>query len=144
MVGINQVLNGFFKQQDTWKHYLMANWKTIMGPISLHTRIEKIDQDTLIIGVSDSVWMQELYTLSQVILNKINHALDQPYLKKIRFKSASKKNFYKKSEKIPLQRIWPKHRLTHKEKRALKSIQDQELSYALEQFLMRCYQVKNL
>lgn len=144
MVGINQVLDGFFKQQGNWKCYLMANWRTIMGPIALHTCIEKIDHDTLVIGVCDSVWMQELFTLSQVILNKINHTLEHPYLKKIRFKMTTQKKCSHKSLCKNTYFQYPKHQLTIKEKQALQSIPDQELSIALEQFLMRCYEVKHL
>jgi len=144
MIGISQALDSFFKQENNWKRYLMINWKNIMGPIAQHSRIEKIEHDTLVVGVANAVWMQELHGLSQVILTKINSNLEQPYLKKIRFKFASRKKFYKKNNVQTYKAPRPKHLLTPKEQRAIKSIPDKELGQALEKFLIRCYEVKHL
>ena len=144
MVSINQVLDTFLKEQTDWKRYLMANWNTILGPIANHARIEKIEDNTLIIGVTDSAWMQELYLLSHVLLCKINQSLEQPYLKKIRFKCSTKKFFKQPTLSTKKEYQLPRHTLNFKEQRALKAINDQELSTVLEEFLMRCYEVKHL
>ena len=139
MIGINQVLDNFLKQQGNWKHYLMANWNHIVGAIAHHARIEKIENETVVIGVSDSAWLQELYLLSPVLLNKINQSLEKPYLKNIRFKHAYKKRYCKTNKKCVKQIEKPKQReLTYREKSALEKITDTELSQALTNFLMRC------
>ncbi len=142
MICINQVLDNFLKQQENWKHYLMANWDHIVGAIAHHARIEKIENDTLIIGVYDSAWLQELYMLSPILLNKINQSLEKPYLKKIRLKHAAKKRCFGNKKKPLRQEIAPIQRaLTPREKCALQKISDDELSRALTNFLMRCHQV---
>lgn len=145
MICINQVLNNFLKEQGDWKRYLMANWRGIIGAIANHAYIEKIEGDTLTISVSDSTWLQELYLLSPILLNKVNQALDQPHLKKIRFKNKSNKYCF--NERKPTEKTKPpqlSHTLTLREKHALKNIHDDELSQALQTFLMRCYEVKHL
>jgi hypothetical protein len=142
VICINQVLDNFLKQQENWKHYLMANWNHIVGAIAHHARIEKIENETLVIGVSDSVWLQELYMLSPLLLNKINQSLDKPHLKKIRLKHAAPKKYCRNKNKPIRQAIAPVQRaLTSREKNALQKISDDELSRALTNFLMRCHQV---
>jgi hypothetical protein len=139
VICINQVLDNFLKQQGNWKHYLMANWNHIVGAIAHHARIEKIERETVIIGVSDSAWLQELYMLSPILLNKINLALEKPYLKNIRFKHAyRKKPCVAKKQCIKTQAKLTQRELTHREKCALQKINDNELSQALTNFLMRC------
>ena len=141
MICINQVLDNFLKQQGDWKHYLMANWTTIAGTISNHACIEKIENETLIIGVYDSIWLQELHLLSTILLKKINESLKQPFLKKIQFKYASRKKFIRKKDCT--ENFKPKsirHVLTVQEQNALKKIHDHELGQAMEKFLMRCYE----
>ena len=51
--------------------------------------LEKIEGNTLIIGVYQASWLQELYLLSTVLLKTINNNLKYPYIKKLRFKHAS-------------------------------------------------------
>ncbi|HBR70796.1 TPA: hypothetical protein DIC20_00580 [Candidatus Dependentiae bacterium] len=145
MICINQVLNNFLKQQGDWKRYLMANWRSIIGAIANHASIEKIEGETLIVSVCDSTWLQELYLLSPILLNKLNQALDQPHLKKIRFKNKlNKPAFNEKKCSQKEKNNHPPHTLTLREKYALKNIHDAELSQALQTFLIRCYEVKHL
>ncbi len=140
MTQIGSILNGVLKRTADWKMRVISEWPTIMGPLASRISVEKIEGDAIFVRVCNSTWMQELYLLSDLLLNKINQTLPQPYIKKIRFKHA-----------IPLtiKTTSTTHTITHKtrarpqlnqqEKRALNAIVDTDLRTALEQFLTRCY-----
>ncbi len=130
------------RDSDDWKRYILTNWPYIIG--NLHTRImvEKIEGDTIIVGVYDSCWLQELYMLSSMILHRINENLDQPYLKKIRFKQVG---YQKKKPTTPTPAAHKEKKtitLSAAEERMLGTINDPELRSALKAFLIRCYQEK--
>ncbi|MDZ4123742.1 MAG: hypothetical protein U1E02_06145, partial [Hydrogenophaga sp.] len=98
-------------------------------------------EDTILLVVQDSCWLQELYLLSPVLLKTINKTLDAPRIKNLRFRVASsavKKEKKRNLEikKQPLKKVC----LNPTEEAALKKIGDQELTHALRQFLVRCYQ----
>lgn len=140
---ITQLLDTVFKQNADWKIYLMAHWPKIIGNLAPYVTLEKVLDETIILGVKDSTWMQELYMLSHVLLNKINQSLEQPHIKHIKLRQSSYKKKYipHKTRKKQTEYI---HKLTFKEKKALEKIHDQELNKALEKFLIKCYQVKKL
>ncbi len=142
---ISQVIDVVFKQQDNWKTYLMANWPTIIGDLKKYVTIEKVFDETLVLGVSDSTWMQELYMLSNILINKINQSLDKPHVKYVRFKLRSEKPAAKcnNQTKKPKPTV-NKHKLTFREKKALEKISDRELHEALENFLNKCYHMRRL
>ena len=126
-------------KQDSWKLFLLQEWDTIIGDLKIQVRLEKIQEDTLILGVSNASWMQELYCLSDMLLKKINANLDSPHVKKLRFKCSStpkkKKVDISRAAALPVQEIM----LTPAQKGALEKIEDQHLKYQLERFLIRCY-----
>ncbi len=127
-----------------WKFQLVTNWPTIIGSLASRMHIEKIERDTIVVGVCDSAWLQELYLLSNVLLQKINEALPAPYIKKIIFKHAAIPHAKKVRRTKPKQKNkCPERSLTEQEQTALASINDQELSNALHQFLLRCQQTNN-
>lgn len=133
------------QQQQDWKLYLLDQWSTIIGNLSSRMRLEKIQDDTtLIVGVYDSHWMQELYFLSPLIINTINAKLDQPRIKQLRFKHSPYKASVQHTTEQPQSPIIPmiKRILTLSEQQALATIDDPQLRKALEQFLMRCYREK--
>jgi len=135
---IKNLLPDVFKKK-AWKCDLLRNWNHIMGPLCKKVRVEKILDDTLVLGVTNSCWMQELYLLSSLIIKTINQNLDKPRIKQIRFK---KTGTYKKAQK-PIKKTLKKKtitpRITIREKGALQHIKDPELADALESFLKRCY-----
>lgn len=110
-----------------------------MGPLAAHVQLEKIDAETLHLGVFDSCWLQELYLLSPLLLKTINENLDQPRIKQLRFK---KTGVVKK--KAAVEKLAPKKvqdvQLKQREIDALRALDDKELAQALKQFLIRCYQ----
>ena len=138
---IGDLIARFF-QEDSWKVQLLSQWPSIVGDLSSKMRIEEIKNDTLIIGVFNASWLQELYMLSSVIKKTINQNLEKPYIQHIRFKSAS--TFYKK-DIAPIKKIsqssneYPLIVLSDPEEKALSSIKDKELQQVLHSFLTRCH-----
>jgi len=141
-VPLKHLLQGVFKN-ESWKLQLLSEWNSIVGNLADKMRLEKIDGTTLIIGVYQSSWMQELYLLSTVLLKTINQRLKHPYVKRLRFKHATrtKKESIKIPEKKPeVER--PPIVLSHKETEALEKLKDQDLKAALHTFLSRCHYQK--
>ena len=137
---IKNLLKPFIQAKVDWKLKLLNQWETIMGNLAQHATVEKIYQDTIVLGVYDSCWLQELYLLSPTILHTINQHLDQPRLKQIRFKHAVKNT--KAPVAKPQVKDW-RHKpipLNAMEKTALEKIQDSSLKEALKSFLVRCHQ----
>jgi hypothetical protein len=125
------------QSDSSWQMYLLANWNTIIGKLRTKVKLEKIQDDTLVLGVYDSSWMQELYLLSNVLIHTINSKLDKPRIKKIKFKKAERSKL-KKHEIQPI-KTSRKVELSCKEIGALKNIKDEELSEVLKNFLIRCH-----
>ena len=126
------------RNQDNWKLKLLSNWHTIFGPLSEKVSLEKMSEDTLILGVQDSCWLQELYLLSAMLLKTINQALDAPRIKHLRFKTVGTKKT--STPPKPTKTIWAKRNviLNAKENKALTHIKDEQLALALKTFLVRC------
>jgi len=136
---LKTLLKNIFPAEQEWKMQLMSNWNSILGDLGNKVRIEKILDDTIVCGVQNSCWMQELYMLSPVLIKTINKNLDKPRIKQLRFKKTGtyteKKTVVKKQKRVPL----PAHiDLTVKQKKALEEIEDNELRKSLEKFLIRC------
>lgn len=127
-------------QQHYWKFLLMNRWGEIVGTLASRVFIYKIYQKSLILGVSDSSWMQELHLLSGLIKDKINTILGCNQIESIKLKyiTESKTVIQKKSKIVPLQQ--QTKTLTPEEIQALKKIKDHELSQALVGFLQKCHQ----
>jgi len=139
---IKDLLQSFVDKKRDWKVDLLYKWRDIIGSLHDKVRIEKIHNDTLILGVFHPCWMQELYLLSPLLLKTINEKLDQHYIKQLRFKHVCiKKNTYKKEQvqTIPQDTIV---RLTYEDERVLTRITDTTLRDALRAFRIRCYQEK--
>lgn len=135
---IDLLLNQSF-QSNGWKISLIKNWPKIIG--NLHTKIslQKIYQNSVVIGVYDNHWMQELYLMSKLIMKKINNHLKEPKITNIRFQYLEKQTRKEHIKEIVSYDMKPIH-LSVSEKRALKKIEDKELSTALQRFLQRCLQ----
>ncbi|MBP9765290.1 DUF721 domain-containing protein [Candidatus Babeliales bacterium] len=125
--------------EQSWKSHIMQNWPTIIGSLASKVFIEKIYQDTVVLAVTDSCWMQELHLLSELLKQKINQQLEKPYITTIRFKYATKKINRVQTIKTPVPFSYIPKPLTAQEQRALSVIKDQELSQALMRFLQKCH-----
>ena len=136
---LNTVLNDLFIAQRSWKVQLMQNWDTIVGTLHTRIRLEKIvDDATLIVGVHDVHWMQELYYLSHELIATINTALGKSWVKNIKFVMSSKLRLYqpyrRKIKAVLVQsakKTPPRKMLQPEHMRALQKIADPELKQAL-------------
>lgn len=125
--------------QATWKTRLLTDWPTIMGNLADMVTIEKMYDDSLVLGVHDSSWLHELYMLSPVLIKTINAHLEKPYIKTVRLKHASTIKKQPAAPKpIPLYIAPSPAVLTSTEKKALDTLKDTELQKAFHQFLSRC------
>lgn len=143
---IRNFLPTFFKE-EAWKIKLLSQWETIVGGLSNKMRIEKIDHNTLLIGVYHAAWLQELYSLSQVLKRSINDHLGNEYITVIKFKHATKQKpspsiQEPKKEEGKKQVYTTTIMLQTHEKTALEKIKDKELQTILHNFLTRCYYQK--
>ncbi len=124
---------------DSWKLELVKNWPTIIGSLHDKVSLQKIQATTIVLGVQDASWMQELYLLSKMIIKKINDGLDKPRITAIRLQCIEKK------EKKALTKMVKKDseqlvNLQPEQIQALKKIKDPELLQALQGFLKKCLQ----
>lgn len=137
---LKELLHALIRPDKDWKTNLLYQWNSIIGSLHDKVRIEKIYDDTIILGVFHSCWMQELYILSPLLIKTINEKLDQPHIKQIRFKHISKKKpLQDKSTRNVTKKERPVQ-LTQKDERSLAKIADPGLKNALTAFRMRCYQ----
>lgn len=137
---IADILPYIFNDEHQWKYQLLRNWQNIFGTMSDKVYLERINNDILVLAVYDACWMQELYTLSPLLISSINKALDKPYIKQLRFKRAGirPKKISRPQEQrphIPRKSIL----LTAREEKALSAIKDTQLAAAMKEFLIRCY-----
>ena len=86
-IPVKKFLDTLLSQKNNWHVELLTNWPTIVGSIRTNVQLLKIQEETLVIGVLDSCWLQELYLLSPLLIKTINEKLDQPRIKKLRFKT---------------------------------------------------------
>lgn len=129
-----------FQQEHQWKYELLRNWRNIFGSMSDKVFLERINNDILVLAVNDACWMQELYTLSPLLITSINQVLDKPYIKQLRFKRAGirPKKLYPAQERpahVPRSSIV----LSAREEKALSAIKDLQLAKAMKDFLIRCH-----
>lgn len=136
---LNDLLKKQIPQESSWKITLLEQWPQVIGDLHAHVTLEKIEDEVLILGVPDSSWLQELYLLSPMILQRINTNLDLPRIKRLRFKQVQRKKRTRATQKTT-KSITPEAAvsLTHKEQRALNDITDPALRTALKKFLIRC------
>jgi hypothetical protein len=130
------------RKTDAWRVRIITDWPQIVGTLQERARVEKVYEDTLVLGVYDSCWMQELYLLSNMIMHKVNQYLGAKYVLKIRLKYVQKQTF--KHLAVVTDQVTVCEQLTAKEKRSLQKVADPELQVALQNFLIRCYHAAQL
>lgn len=136
---LKELLQTLINPEKNWKTDLLYRWKEIIGGLHTKVRIEKVHDDTLILGVFHPCWMQELYLLSPLLIKTINEKLDQPHIKEIRFKQVSLKKDSVKN--LPVKTPQKKEvALSKEDERTLARIADPTLRAALKAFRIRCYQ----
>ena len=142
MQNVKNILDSLLQpnsQQEAWKINLIKNWSTIIGSLHEKVSLQKINSTSVVLGVYDSSWIQELYLLSKLILKKINSNLDRPRIETLRFQCIEKKGPILKKKSAPIKQAKIID-LKPLESLALKKIQDPQLSQALQGFLIKCQQ----
>lgn len=138
-IHLKEFLQALINPEKSWKTDLLYKWNEIIGPLHSKVRIEKVYDDTLVLGVFHSCWMQELYLLSPLLIKTINEKLDQPYIKQIHFKHVGLKKL-KKNIKPTMAKKKKEIVLTQEDERTLAKIADPALRDVLKAFRIRCYQ----
>lgn len=134
---IKDILPLIIDIQD-WRINLLQNWDNIVGGLSSKMKLEKIQTDTLIVGVYETCWMQELYMISKTIVRSINKKLNNDHVKDIKFKLATENKGNSLPVNSPKKRLSKKLELTHIQKRELISIEDKQLQSALISYFNSC------
>ncbi len=143
IVNLTELLKtSWTRKTDAWRIRIITDWPQIAGNLQERARVEKVYDDTLILGVYDSCWMQELYLLSNMIMHKVNQYLGGKYILKIRLKYVQKQTF--KSLSIMTEQVSEIQKLTPLEQRSLQVVADPELQVVLQKFLIRCHHAARL
>ncbi len=143
MKAMKPLIKTLFGQQENWKIQLLQHWPTIIGSLNAKVVLEKIEQDCLVLGVTDACWLQELYMLSPILRQAINKKLDAPRIKTLRFKRIGKKKETRTQQQPRRTVLHTEGTLSKKEEEALAHIKDPELQSAIKKFLFRCQQEVN-
>lgn len=140
MKSLQSLLDNLLSDHDNWKVQLLKHWPTILGSLSAKVHLEKIADDHLVLAVSDSCWLQELYLMSGMLKQAINKKLDRPRIKTLRFKIVAKSTPQRPPTAPRKKRSRSIIALTPAEAKSLECIQDEALKKALADFLQRCKQ----
>lgn len=137
---ISQLLTHLMEPSTQWKISLLQNWKQIIGNLSTKVTIEKILNDTVVLGVYDSCWLQELYLLSPMLIHMINTQLGKEYIKYLRFRLIADKKTKKTKDTHHAIHVPPAYKFSNQELKALEKVPDPVLQEALKRFRVRCHQ----
>ncbi len=138
MAIISQHIATLLDSFDEWYITLLRDWPAIVGSLSNHMCVERFKDDTLILGVYDTHWIQELHLLAPTIRKTINTYLNKKQIEKIRFKLVERHVAKKQSTPVSAKKIeHPRRPLSDREKKTLHVIKDQHLRVALQSFLER-------
>lgn len=135
---IKKVLPDLLNIKQNWKSNLLYNWPNIIGQLAKQMRIEKIDSKTLIIGVYEPAWMQELFLLSKFIIDKVNSSLGEDYIENLRFKLVEKNKALKSKNQNIEKKIKKNCELNLNQKLVLDHIKDEQLKEHLYNFFLNC------
>ena len=141
---LSSLMHAALPKQNSWQLILIKNWKEIIGTLSQHVRLEKIYDSTIVLGVYDTHWMHELYMFSNILLDKINDALEEPKVTHIRLRKVNRPPLKKKKPAISKPSAAKPIELSTKEQKALASIEDEDLTRVLKTFLVRCHNQKQI
>ena len=138
LIDLQKFLNSCWSNKlADWQLKIISDWPLIVGHICEQARVEKVIGDTILLGVYDTCWMQQLHLLSYMIIKKINNYLAGDYIKQVRLKYVQRHQFRKIINNHAPQEY--SHPLSVVEKQALTAIKDQELRTSMHNFLNRCH-----
>ncbi|MBZ4683809.1 MAG: Zn-ribbon-containing, RNA-binding protein and derivative [Fusobacteriales bacterium] len=84
---VNEIVKSGIKQSRMLKESMIrAYYNKIVEPYFFeNSMIIKLDNDILVIGVKNSIWLQEFTLKKNIILHRINKIFENNYIKNIRF-----------------------------------------------------------
>ncbi len=135
---VKDILPHLFERKIDWRMALLQHWNTVVGTLKTRIRLEKIYDDTLVIGVYESHWMQELHLLSSVLIESINTFLGEERVHHLRFMLVEEKRLVKKEKRTKQHEKLPEPKLNRFQNKALEEIADEQLKAALAKFWARC------
>ncbi len=121
-----------------WQMQLLSNWPHIVGTLHEQMRIEKIQQDCLVIGVYDPHWMQELFMLAPTILEAIKKNLKETPINTLRFVCVQKKENTARAKTTEVPQKKEEKQLSPHHEQVLTRVQSDELKSALRTFFANC------
>ena len=127
-----------FLEKDDWRLDLARRWDSVVGSLQTKIRLEKTYDDTAVIGVYESHWMQELYLLSSELCDSINNVIGQKKIRRIRFKLVEARERPKVKQKPKPMVILTNVTLTQRQTQALEKLTDPKLRQAMTEFWSRC------
>lgn len=141
-------LAGFFQKlglNSLYSFYwLQKHWPEIVGcDIAAQSKPMRYQRGTLIIGVKSSVWSHHLSMMKQALINKINEALQQDYVKELHFQAQTfaQEIVNEEEKEVPLAVILRKIKVTEAEKEAVwqevRQVQDEALRTKLYQIILK-------
>lgn len=141
-IHIKDLIPNLLGTHADWKTKLLKEWPTIIGSLKDKVVLEKIEHDTIVLGVFHPAWIQELSFLKPIIIQSINTHLEKPYINNIRLKTTRmpKQHVSAIKQAAPSPQIT--YTLSPREQRALENIKDDELKKAMTLFLQRCVNSK--
>lgn len=146
---IGSYLTTIIPQEHQWKIRLFSHWNNIIGKLKTKVRIEKINNNSLTLGVCHPTWAHELFLLSPTIKQKINTILKENKIKTIQFKAvdfsertyhSNKTNRYASISNYETQECC----LSITESTNLEQIKNFELRSAITKFHIRCKKVQQI
>jgi hypothetical protein len=144
LLPLQSLVSTFLQSDADWRKRLVQEWAVIVGDLHTKMRLERINQDaTLIVGVYDIHWMQELHMLSPLILQTIHEKLGAVVIKKIRFIVVDEETMNKQDQKLQKKKQGLDHHLvplTMAQQKALADIKDPALQAALAKLWRRSKQ----
>ena len=81
------VISEFYKKSDQGLLKIYAAWKeTVDEAVAENSKPAAMKGKVLIINVSSSIWMHELYFLKNDLVQKINQSLGEKLVEELKFK----------------------------------------------------------
>ena len=139
LASIGQLVDNIFRDPKDVRLKLLSEWNSIVGSLKDIVFLEKIQRDTMFLGVNDSSWLQELFLLSEIFVQRINEKLGDSSIKHLKFRQRTYRKKHQALSKVKLEKFVKKSNLsTAKSKMDLEKIKDSKLKDSMAMFLCRC------
>lgn len=148
MKNIHDVMGKIFKNSDLYhefnKHRVMYFWPDIVGErLAKFSYLDKIEQGTLFVVVTNAPWMQQIKMQSSMIIQKVNKFYGKNIVNNIRFRTGPmKKKVELPDEEYDLGKEFPFEKAHIKEEYVriiegrLRNVKDEKLKESLKKLAL--------